>query len=91
MALRPTGCNCRVTGRKPIRTNVGGYVFRYTVRLVGDDELPAPHDWAIVKTDTAVWVALRESAICERVLEEAWAGYRHAVAEGVAPRLRLVS
>lgn len=63
----------------------------YKVQFVADDELPEPHEWLIAKEGECVTVYILRSALSEEVLEAAWAGYRHAVAEGVAPRLRALS
>lgn len=49
----------------------------HEVKFVGDDALPAGHDWAMVEVDDeVVFVAKRSALPSERVLAEAWAGYR---------------
>lgn len=50
----------------------------YGVKFVEDHELPEGREWMLThRRDTGrtrLWVT--RSAVCERVLEEAWAGYR---------------
>jgi hypothetical protein len=48
----------------------------YAVKYVSDEELPPGHDWALVRQGSNVWAFFKESAVCPRVLEQAWAGYR---------------
>lgn len=49
----------------------------YSIRFVGDDDLPAGHDFVLVECRRgSVVVALRERAISPAVLEDAWAAYR---------------
>ena len=50
----------------------------YGVRFVGEHELPKGRDWLMVRRrDTGrTHLLVKESAVSEEVLEEAWAGYR---------------
>lgn len=46
----------------------------YQVRFVGDEDLPDGHEWAMVFHDTGgATLIIKQSAICERVLGQAWA------------------
>lgn len=49
----------------------------YAIEYVGDDDLPAKHQWAIVRLGPRVVLYIKESAVCPKLLEEAWAGFRH--------------
>ena len=48
----------------------------YAVHYVRDDELPANQAWAMIRQGSRVCLFLKESVVCPRVLEEAWAAYR---------------
>lgn len=48
----------------------------YKVSFAEDVEMPDDKDWLIVEVGDEVHCIVRESMICPRVLEEAWAGYR---------------
>jgi hypothetical protein len=48
----------------------------YAVHYIRDDELPAKQAWVMVRTGTRVALFIKESKVCPRVLEEAWAGFR---------------
>ena len=58
----------------------------YGVMFVQDPELPK-REWAFARWDGRLFLFLRESAVCPRVLEEAWVAYREMVSAPKAPRL----
>lgn len=61
----------------------------YGVKFVQDHELPEK-EWALVRWSGRTRLFVRESAVCERVLEEAWAAYRQSVGvvDGRVPEQR---
>lgn len=56
----------------------------YAVHYVKDDELPTKQAWVLVRQGSRVCLFLKESVMCPRVLEEAWAAFRQM--EPRAPR-----
>lgn len=48
----------------------------YAVCYVNDAELPEDREWVMVRTGRGMYLFLKESAVCPRVIQEAWAGYR---------------
>jgi hypothetical protein len=64
--------------------------MEYGVQLVRDDQLPDGIAWVIAVCSTRTLAIIKRSAVTAQILADCWAAYRHAVAEGEAPRLRLV-
>jgi hypothetical protein len=64
--------------------------MEYGVQLVRDDQLPDGIAWVIAVCPTRTLAIIKRSSVTAQVLADCWAAYRHAVAEGEAPRLRLV-
>jgi hypothetical protein len=62
----------------------------HKIHLIGQDELPEGHEWAVVEHDEQITLFITEDALTPRKLEEAWAGYRLLTAPR-HPRPRLVS
>lgn len=59
----------------------------YAVVFVEDQDLPRNHAWAMVyDADGNVYAFIKRTCVTPRVLEEAWAGYRH-----LAHRFHLVA
>lgn len=48
----------------------------YGVKFVGDNDLPAGHDWLLARTAGRTLLFIREASMSPQVLEEAWAGFR---------------
>jgi hypothetical protein len=48
----------------------------HEIRFLADDEMPDGTDWMLLEVDDEVHCILRRSRVCEKTLEEAWAGYR---------------
>lgn len=48
----------------------------HKICLIGQDDLPAGHEWAMVEHDGRITLFITEAGLRPRVLEEAWAGYR---------------
>lgn len=48
----------------------------HRVRLIGQDDLPRGHEWALVEHDECITLFITEEALTPRKLEEAWAAYR---------------
>lgn len=50
----------------------------YAVRFVDDDKLPDAHSWVMARTDDgSCFFFVKRRAVCPRILEQGWAGYRH--------------
>ena len=52
----------------------------HKVEFVGDGDLPEGVEWALYMAPGEAVVLFVESALCPRVLEEAWEAYRTAIA-----------
>lgn len=48
----------------------------YDVRIIGETDLPAGHDWALVEREGSTTLLVKESALGPEVVAEAWAAYR---------------
>lgn len=48
----------------------------HKIHLIGQDDLPPGHEWAIVEHDERITLFITQEALTPRGLEEAWAGYR---------------
>lgn len=60
----------------------------YAVQYVSDEELPPDQEWVMLRIGRSMRLFIKESAVCPRVIEEAWAGYRRLVAEPAMPAQR---
>lgn len=58
---------------------MGGREFQ--VALVGDDELPAGRDWALVVKGNRVLMAVKRSQARPEVFSDAWVSFRQADGE----------
>ncbi len=48
----------------------------YQVRVIGPQDLPTGHDWALVEVDGSVTALVKESALGLCTVAELWAAYR---------------
>lgn len=48
----------------------------HRIKFVGDDELPAGHDFVVVQQGDALRIFYRQSAMSPALLEESWAALR---------------
>lgn len=48
----------------------------HKICLIGQDDLPAGYEWAVVEHDGRITIFITQAALTPEVLEEAWAGYR---------------
>ena len=48
----------------------------HKIQLIGQLELPANQDWALVEHDGQIILFIKEHALTPHCLEEAWAAYR---------------
>lgn len=55
--------------------------MKYQVVFVEDHELPAAHDWVLVKAARVFYAFLRKSRVTAEVLAEAWAAFVRFVSE----------
>lgn len=58
--------------------------MRHTIHFVKDDELPATHDWVLVRTRDAYRFFIKESKVTPEALMSGWAAY----VELTSPQLR---
>jgi hypothetical protein len=61
----------------------------HRVRLIGQNDLPRGHDWALVEHDGRITLFITEEALTPRKLEETWAAIRLLTAPR-HPRPRLI-
>jgi hypothetical protein len=54
----------------------------HEVHFINDDEMPDGQDWMLLEVGGEVHCLVRRSRVCEQVLEDAWAGYRHLASMG---------
>lgn len=54
----------------------------YAVEFVGDDALPAGHDFMLVQTPEGAIVYMKQSAITQETIESSWAAYRAVIGLG---------
>lgn len=62
------------------------------MKLIGDDELPAANDFALVSDHGDMVLFIKEGKLSEESLEDAWKAYRTRLrddGDGYRPRLRL--
>jgi hypothetical protein len=48
----------------------------HRVRLIGQDDLPRGHHWALAEHDGRITLFIKHEALTPENLEEAWAAYR---------------
>jgi hypothetical protein len=48
----------------------------HRVRLIGQDDLPRGHHWALAEHDGRITLFIKHEAMTPENLEEAWAAYR---------------
>lgn len=62
-------------------TTKGPTVREYGVVFCGEQDLPDGQDWTFVRCDTRVCFFVREDAVTERTLEDAWLAFREMASE----------
>lgn len=68
------------------------FASRYAVKFIQDDQLPLGQDWALLEGDGDTYLAIKQSSISERVLEDVWEAQRQQVGRSeLEIRLRAVS
>lgn len=50
--------------------------MKYQIRVLGDQELPPSHAWALIEVGATITFCVKASALSAGVVAEAWAAYR---------------